>query len=58
MLKLPAERARELVEEGTAEVMVMGARRMREWVALRSPDEDLWRRLLTEAADHVASLPR
>ncbi|WP_433429156.1 hypothetical protein [Nonomuraea sp. CA-141351] len=58
VLKLPAARAGELVGEGTAEVMVMGARRMREWVALRVPDEDVWRRLLTEAAAYVESLRR
>jgi hypothetical protein len=58
VLKLPASRARELVGEGTAEVMVMGARRMREWVALREPDETVWRRLLTEASTYVESLTR
>ncbi|QFY10552.1 hypothetical protein GBF35_31600 [Nonomuraea phyllanthi] len=53
VLKVPAARAAELVEEGTAEAMVMGARRMREWVALRAPDETVWRRLLSEAATYV-----
>ncbi|MEQ4717000.1 hypothetical protein [Nonomuraea sp. B19D2] len=58
VLKLPAARAGELVGEGTAEAMVMGARRMREWVALPVADEAVWRRLMTEAADYVESLPR
>ncbi|MEV4013734.1 MmcQ/YjbR family DNA-binding protein [Nonomuraea angiospora] len=58
VLKLPAARAAELLDEGTADEMVMAARRMREWVALRTPDEEVWRGLLTEAAAYVESLTR
>ncbi|MEU6713611.1 hypothetical protein ABZ897_19205 [Nonomuraea sp. NPDC046802] len=58
ILKLPAARVGELVKEGTAEVMVMAARRMREWVAVREPDEELWRKLMAEAAAYVKGLPR
>lgn len=58
VLKLPAARAGELVKDGTAEVMRMGARQMREWVSLREPDEVVWRRLMGEAADYVESLGR
>jgi hypothetical protein len=55
VLKLPAARAGELVGDGTAEVVRMGARQMREWVALREPDERVWRDLMEEAAGYVAS---
>ncbi|MGP3917876.1 hypothetical protein [Nonomuraea sp. 10N515B] len=58
VLKLPAARAGELVGEGTAEVLRMGSRQMREWVALREPDEVVWRRLMAEAATYVESLGR
>ncbi|MGN9840213.1 hypothetical protein ACTMTI_19025 [Nonomuraea sp. H19] len=58
VLKLPAPRAGELVGEGTAEVVRMGTRQMREWVALREPDEEVWRRLMAEAAAYVAGLGR
>lgn len=58
VLKLPAARAKELVGDGTAEVMRMGARQMREWVALREPDEEVWRRLMEEASLYVDGLGR
>ncbi|MFI7229260.1 hypothetical protein ACIBO5_39095 [Nonomuraea angiospora] len=56
--ELPAARAAELVEGGTADEMVMADRRMREWVSLRTPDEEVWRGLLAEAATYVESLTR
>jgi hypothetical protein len=56
VLKLPAARAAGLVADGTAEVMQMGGRRMREWVGLPEPEEETWRGLLAEAAAYVESL--
>ncbi|MBF8193364.1 MmcQ/YjbR family DNA-binding protein [Nonomuraea sp. K274] len=58
VVKLPAARAGELVREGTAELMRMGGRRMREWVQLGEPDEEAWRRLMTEASAYVEALTR
>lgn len=54
--KLPSGRARELVDAGTAEPMVMGTRTMREWVAF--PPEhglDAWREVAREAHRYVSA---
>ncbi|MEV4803209.1 hypothetical protein AB0K18_24660 [Nonomuraea sp. NPDC049421] len=56
VVKLPAPRAAALVEDGTAEEMRMGGRRMREWVGLAQPDEEIWRHLLGEAAAYGEEL--
>ncbi|NRQ36137.1 hypothetical protein HII36_30520 [Nonomuraea sp. NN258] len=58
ILKLPAPRAAELLRDGTAEVVRMGRRQMREWVGLRVPDESVWRDLLGEAARYVETLAK
>ncbi|MEV4174763.1 hypothetical protein [Nonomuraea sp. NPDC049709] len=58
IVKLPAARAGGLVADGTAEVVQMGTRRMRDWVGLRAPDEEVWRGLLAEAATYVQGLTR
>jgi hypothetical protein len=50
MVKIPEQRARELVDAGEVEPMVMRGRPMREWVVahLDAPD-DVWSALLDEA---------
>jgi len=61
IVKLPRDRAVELVDAGTAEEVVMGKRRMREWIAF-PPQEDrtatlsLWRDMAQEAHKYVDSL--
>lgn len=56
VVKLPQERAAALVADGTAQVLEMGTRRMREWVELPELDEDTWRGLMNEAAAYVETL--
>ncbi len=61
-MKLPEPRIRQLLEQRSAEFLVMGKRTMREWLLLRLPakgriaDEDL--QLLREAKEFVAGLLR
>lgn len=62
IVKLPADRAHELVTAGTAQRVTMGTRTMREWIELPTqPDRDatltLWRTLAHEAHQYVNSLP-
>jgi hypothetical protein len=63
IVKLPSGRANQLVDEGTAEHVVMGQRRMREWIAFPSQDDrtatlTLWRRVAQEAHHYVDHLRR
>jgi hypothetical protein len=61
IVKLPSDRATELVDAGTAEPMVMGGRTMREWIAF-PPREDpaatlaLWRDVAREAHRYVSAV--
>lgn len=61
IVKLPEERARLLVDEGTAVRVTMGTRSMREWVAFPAQGDDaatltLWRRMARQARTYVDSL--
>jgi len=49
VVKVPEERADELVAAGGADRMVMRERPMREWVLVDSGRADLWRPLIDEA---------
>jgi len=54
MVKIPADRAGELVSQGAVERMVMNGRAMREWVEMPyEAGEDAWRSLLTEAYTYL-----
>lgn len=61
IVKLPSDRAQELIAKGTAEEMVMGGRTMREWIAF-PPEEDpaatlaTWREAAHEAHRYVSAL--
>jgi hypothetical protein len=52
VVKLPAERCRELVDAGGADLFVIGKRQMREWVAV-DPDAHDWDALAREALAFV-----
>lgn len=63
IVKLPSDRASELVNAGTAENVVMGNRRMREWFAFPAQDDRaatlaLWRDAAREAHRHVDAVRR
>lgn len=63
IVKLPSDRAKELIAKGTAEEMVMGGRTMREWIAF-PPQKDraatlaLWREAAREAHRYVSGASR
>ncbi|WP_436771921.1 hypothetical protein [Yinghuangia sp. YIM S09857] len=61
IVKLPEDRARLLVDEGTAERVTMGTRSMREWVAFPAQADEaatlaLWQRMARQARTYVGSL--
>lgn len=61
IVKVPQDRAAELVDDGLAEPVTMGTRTMREWVAVpmaASPGEtaDRWTPLAREALTYVRSV--
>ena len=61
IVKLPRDRAAQLVNEGTAERVVMGTRTMREWVEVPAGEDhastvSLWAALADEAHQHVDAL--
>lgn len=63
IVKLPRDRATELVDEGTAEKVVMGKRTMREWIAIPARTDRvatlaLWREAAREAHRYVDALRR
>jgi hypothetical protein len=51
-VKLPADRCAELVATGTAELLAMGTRRMREWVSISDARSD-WVEIADEALAFV-----
>ncbi|MFC6879446.1 MULTISPECIES: MmcQ/YjbR family DNA-binding protein [Actinomadura] len=63
IVKLPQDRARRLVDAGTAEHVTMGTRTMREWIAFPAQENDtatlaLWRNIAHDAHQYVDSLRR
>jgi hypothetical protein len=54
VVKLPAERCADLVEEGEAEAFQIGKRRMTEWISVGRPDAARWVELAGEARAFVA----
>jgi hypothetical protein len=52
-VKLPAEQVEELIEIGVGEPCAPNGRRFREWVGIRSAEEDLWMDLLNDSIDFV-----
>lgn len=59
IVKLPAERCRDLVAAHDATPLRMGARVMREWVAVPLGDDAtrLWGQLVRESAAYVETVP-
>ena len=53
VVKLPAERCRELIEAGSADAFSIGRRRMKEWVRVRDVEEERWLALASEAREFV-----
>jgi len=49
IVKVPADRVDALIESTTAVAFTPNGRRFREWAAIPSPDEAVWRALLAEA---------
>lgn len=56
VVKLPAERVRELLDGGAGQPFRSGRRVMREWVTLTPPDEPTMTAYVTEAHEFVAGL--
>jgi len=54
LVKLPADRVRQLIDAGRGQPFAPAGHAFREWVAITVPDRQRWRGLLTEARDHVA----
>jgi hypothetical protein len=54
VVKLPAERVRQLIDDGHGQAFAPAGRTFREWVALGEPDRRRWQDLLAEARDHAA----
>jgi hypothetical protein len=55
VVKLPAARVAELIEQDTGEPFAPAGRVFREWVLVRHHDGELWRALLSEAHAFVSS---
>ena len=51
VVKLPRERVTELVDNGHGDPFAPAGKVFREWVSIPTVDPELWRTLLTEAAD-------
>jgi hypothetical protein len=51
VLKLPRERVTELVDSGQGDPFAPAGKVFHEWVSIPTGDPELWRILLTEAAD-------
>lgn len=61
IIKVPQDRARELIESGAADNVTMGTRTMREWITIppgedRAATLDSWRPLTHEAHSYVKHL--
>ena len=53
VVKLPAERVQELIDDGTGQAFSPAGRRFREWVRIPERDAKLWRKLMKEARSFV-----
>ena len=51
VVKLPRERIRQLVEDGTGEPFAPAGKTFREWISIPTVDRDQWHMLLAEAVD-------
>jgi hypothetical protein len=51
VVKLPSERVRELVDDGTVDPFAPAGKVFREWVSVPVVDRTLWQRLLAEAVE-------
>jgi YjbR len=58
VVKLPADRCRELASAGPAHPFEIGRRKMREWIRIVEVDEQEWLALAREARDYVGSRER
>ena len=54
VVKLPAARVAQLIDDGTGEPFAPAGKVFREWVALPEPDDERWTALLEESIDFVA----
>jgi hypothetical protein len=55
LIKLPADRVRQLIDAGHGQPFAPAGRTFREWAAISVPDRRRWQALLTEARDHAAA---
>jgi hypothetical protein len=55
IVKLPAERVKELIASQQALAFAPNGRTFREWAAIPLPDRNAWRALLDEAQDFAAT---
>ena len=55
VVKLPADRVRQLIDAGHGQAFGPAGRTFREWVALPVPDRRRWQGLLAEARDHATA---
>jgi len=53
VVKLPAARVTELIDEGVGNSFAPAGKVFKEWVAIFAITEDLWRALLTEGVEFV-----
>jgi hypothetical protein len=54
LVKLPAQRVRQLIDSGCGQPFAPAGRTFREWVAITAPDRQRWQALLAEARDHAS----
>ena len=56
IVKLPAQRVSELIDQGQALPFAPNGRTFREWALIEHPDRERWAAFLQEAQDFVKSL--
>jgi hypothetical protein len=54
VVKLPADRVSQLIDDGHGQTFAPAGRTFREWIALPEPDRRRWQGLFAEARDHAA----